>query len=199
VVISTTSPLPSGTVGTPYSQSLTATGGDGTYLWSQTAGSLPTGLSLTGSGVVSGTPTASGPSNFTAQVSSAGGILTASRAFDLTINYPSSFAPLVFQPAPSGTQCYALNTVLVPYVGVQVTTSSGVSVAGVEVDIVAVTNNGSKVAVSQPFAITGANGLAVFNTLSINKTGAYHLIAGTGAPWPVTSVQSGKFNISPSC
>jgi hypothetical protein len=67
------------------------------------------------------------------------------------------------------------------------------------VDIVAVTNNGSKVEVSQPFAITGADGRAVFNTLSINKTGAYRLIAGTSAPWPVTTIQSGKFNISPSC
>jgi hypothetical protein len=199
VVISTASPLPSGSVGTPYSQSLTATGGDGTYLWAQTAGSLPAGLSLSGNGVLSGTPTVPGTSTFTAQVSSAGGTLTASQAFSVTIGYPSSFAALTFQPGPSSTHCYALNAILAPNIAVLVTTPGGMPVTGVEVDIIAVTNNGSKVAVSQPAAITGPNGLAVFNTLSINKTGAYHLIAGTGAPWPVTTVQSGKFNISPSC
>jgi hypothetical protein len=67
------------------------------------------------------------------------------------------------------------------------------------VDLVAETNNGSKVVVSQPSAITGADGRAVFTTLSINKTGGYRLIASTKAPWPVATVQSGKFNISPSC
>jgi hypothetical protein len=56
-VITTTS-LPSGQVGTAYSSSLAATGGTLPYTWTQTAGTLPAGLGLSASGVISGTPTA---------------------------------------------------------------------------------------------------------------------------------------------
>jgi hypothetical protein len=59
--------LPGGAVGTAYSSPMTATGGTPAYSWSITAGSLPAGLTLAAtSGVISGTPTASGTSNFTA-------------------------------------------------------------------------------------------------------------------------------------
>jgi len=61
----TTSSLPNGTVSTAYSQTLAATGGTGALSWSLNAGSLPAGLSLTSGGVISGTPTATGTSNFT--------------------------------------------------------------------------------------------------------------------------------------
>jgi hypothetical protein len=58
--------LPPGTQGTPYSQTVTASGGTGPYTYSITAGSLPTGLSLNSStGGITGTPTGSGASGFT--------------------------------------------------------------------------------------------------------------------------------------
>jgi hypothetical protein len=70
--IETTS-LPGGTVGVAYSQRLSATGGNGTYGWSVSAGALPAGLSLNASsGVITGTPTAAGTSAFTARVTSDG-------------------------------------------------------------------------------------------------------------------------------
>ena len=54
--------LPNGTVGTAYSQTITATGGSGTgYTFAVTAGALPTGLALNGgTGAITGTPTAAG-------------------------------------------------------------------------------------------------------------------------------------------
>jgi hypothetical protein len=48
--------LPSGAVGVSYSQMITATGGAGSYTFSLTSGSLPPGLSLASSGLLSGKP-----------------------------------------------------------------------------------------------------------------------------------------------
>src|SRR5438309_8509446 len=67
--ITTTSPLPSGTVSTPYSQTLTATGGTTPYTWSVASGTLPSGISLNASsGALTGTSSSAGTFTFTAQV-----------------------------------------------------------------------------------------------------------------------------------
>lgn len=58
--------LPAATAGTSYRQTLSATGGTGSYSWAVTQGSLPSGLSLDAStGMLSGTPASSGPDSFT--------------------------------------------------------------------------------------------------------------------------------------
>ena len=80
----TTTSLPGGTVGTPYSQSLSATGGSGGYTWSVSSGSLPAGLSLAASGAISGTPTAAGTASFTAQVKDSSGA-TATQSLGITV------------------------------------------------------------------------------------------------------------------
>jgi hypothetical protein len=64
----TTTQLPSGTVQVPYSATLGASGGTPPYAWSLISGTLPIGLSLSSDGVISGTPTVAGASNFTVQV-----------------------------------------------------------------------------------------------------------------------------------
>src|SRR5205823_14636110 len=69
----TSSSLPSGTSGTAYSTSLQAIGGTPGYTWQISSGNLPAGLSLAATtGVISGTPTASGTSSFTATVTDNG-------------------------------------------------------------------------------------------------------------------------------
>jgi hypothetical protein len=62
----TTPSLPTGAVGSPYTATLAATGGSGSgYTWSIQSGSLPSGLSLSSGGTISGTPTAAGSPSIT--------------------------------------------------------------------------------------------------------------------------------------
>lgn len=60
--------IPSMTLGPAYSTTLQATGGAAPYGWSVAAGTVPPGLSLSPSGVLSGTPAQAGLFTFTAQV-----------------------------------------------------------------------------------------------------------------------------------
>ena len=67
----TTTSLAGATVGVDYSASLTATGGTLPYVWTVDGGSLPPGLSLSTSGVVTGEPTVEGTFNFSVAVTDA--------------------------------------------------------------------------------------------------------------------------------
>jgi hypothetical protein len=100
LTISTTSPLPAGTVGTAYTQTLTATGGTTPYSWALAAGSpaLPAGLTLSTAGVISGTPTASGTVSVNITVTDAA-TATATQAFSITIN-PAGAALTITTTSP---------------------------------------------------------------------------------------------------
>lgn len=64
-----TTQIPDAVQGTAYSFQLNANQGSGSYTWTLTGGSLPTGLSLASSGVISGTPTfGNGDASLTFQV-----------------------------------------------------------------------------------------------------------------------------------
>lgn len=64
-----TQSLPDGTVGQQYSQQLQAAGGcDDVYHWTLYSGSLPEGLTLSDSGLISGVPTESGDFTFVVSV-----------------------------------------------------------------------------------------------------------------------------------
>jgi len=100
LTITTTSPLTEGTVGTAYNQTFAATGGTPPYSWLVTVGTPPAGLTLSGAGVLSGTPTTAGTSNFTVQVT---GGASSTSAFVLTINAvggPDITAPTVTSRSP---------------------------------------------------------------------------------------------------
>ena len=84
-LVATTPSLPNAAPTVAYSETLTATGGDGSYTWSLTVGSLPTGLSLnTSTGDITGTPTGSS-TTFTVQVASGDG-QTATQQLSISVN-----------------------------------------------------------------------------------------------------------------
>jgi Putative Ig domain len=67
--VTTASTLPQGVVNVPYKATLSATGGVAPYAWNVASGNLPSGLSLSRAGVLSGTPTAPGGFSFGVAVS----------------------------------------------------------------------------------------------------------------------------------
>jgi hypothetical protein len=74
--------LPAGVLGSPYSQTVLASGGTMPYTYEVTFGALPTGLVLDpNTGLISGTPSAVGTYNFTITATDLNGCL-GSRAYD---------------------------------------------------------------------------------------------------------------------
>jgi large repetitive protein len=100
--------LPNPMVGAAYSQTLSASGGTGPYSFAVSAGGLPTGLTLTTGGVLSGTPTEAGSFSFTISATDSTGSpgpFIGSQAYSVTVAGPT----LVLTPfggalsAPYGT------------------------------------------------------------------------------------------------
>lgn len=89
--------LPNGSTGTAYSQTIAALGGTAPYRYEITSGALPAGLTLNVStGVLAGTPTASGTANFTVTATDVHG---ASGAAAYAIAVAVSPTTFVFSPA----------------------------------------------------------------------------------------------------
>jgi len=110
--------LPNTTAGLPYSQSLTATGGAGPYTFAVTAGTLPTGLSLSSGGALSGTTTASGTFNFTVTATDNFG-QTGSRAYSIVVAVPTiTLTPATLPAGTAGTaysQTLTISGGIAPY------------------------------------------------------------------------------------
>jgi len=91
--------FPNGTAGVAYNQTVSTTGGVGAVTYAVTAGSLPTGLSIdANTGLISGTPSATGTFNFTVTATDANSC-TGSAAYSITINCPTGGATFTVSPA----------------------------------------------------------------------------------------------------
>ena len=83
----TTTSVSGAIAGTAYSSSFSATGGKSPYSWTLTSGTLPAGIALQSSGLLSGTTNQTGQFTFTVQVSdSSSPKQIASRSFTLTVS-----------------------------------------------------------------------------------------------------------------
>ena len=94
--------LPAATSGSPYSVSLSATGGTAPYTYAVTSGALPAGLNLhSSSGVISGSPSGSGNASFT---------VTATDANSVTVS--AAYTMVVSNPGPSTVQALFQNNII---------------------------------------------------------------------------------------
>jgi hypothetical protein len=119
LTITTSAILPAGAVNSIYSTSLVATGGTRPYVWSVISGALPSGVTMTTAGQLSGTPATSGPFSFCAKVVDAASE-SATGCFTLSIAQRSN--PISINPVGTitGKVGQAISTV-------QLTASGGIS------------------------------------------------------------------------
>jgi outer membrane autotransporter protein len=94
--------LADGTVGTAYSQAITASGGSGPYTYALASGAIPAGMSFTSAGSFNGTPTVAGSFNFTVEATDTFGS-TGSQAYTFTVGSPTiALAPATLADGTAG-------------------------------------------------------------------------------------------------
>jgi hypothetical protein len=110
----TSTSVPSGQVGTGYSTTLASSGGTTPYSWSISSGALPAGLTLSATGTISGTSTASGSFAFTVKVtdSTKPTAQTATKPFTLTVAAAVSPVTITTSTLPAGQVGVAYSTLL---------------------------------------------------------------------------------------
>jgi hypothetical protein len=92
--------LPNATLGQPYSQAVSASGGNAPSGFTLADGTLPAGVTLSPDGTIAGTPTQSGAFPFTVEANDGTGAL-GHRGYTLTVDLPAS-EPIPPSPAPPG-------------------------------------------------------------------------------------------------
>ncbi len=93
--------VPRAVLNTAYSYQFSGYGGSGTYNW--TASGLPPGLTLSSTGLLSGTPTSSGNFNFTANIADAAGGGSIGRGESITVSPFAITDTAVLPDATAGT------------------------------------------------------------------------------------------------
>ena len=203
----TTVALPQAVLGKTYSESLTGTGGTGTYTWSVTSGSLPPGFTLSPDGVLTGTPSAVGTTSFKLQMVNSG---PPYQSVVKTFSLPVIDAPAVSTSSLPGATIGALYTQTLtavfgtaPYTwslvpgqgalpnGVVLNGSTGQlsgtpTTTGVFSFSVQVTDSAAQPqSASQPLSIAVANPLAITTPATLPEDGV------KGAPYSLTLTATG--------
>ena len=207
-----TSSLPGGDTSAAYHQTVTTAGGTGPYTYAVTTGSLPPGLTLDPTtGVISGTPAATGSTTFTVTSTDADG-RTASASLIVVVSGPPSVTTPSLVGADNGTaysQTLAGTGGTGPYTwavasgtlpsGLTLNAATGVlsgTPAGVGSDTFTVSmTDGAGTTVTKTFtvAVSAAPTVATPSLLGADRGGAYSQdLSGTGGTGPYTwSIASG--------
>lgn len=126
-----TESLPEAVQGEEYGRELEALGGSGEYSWALSAGSLPSGLTLSPAGTISGTPVGTGTSSFHVRVMD-GSAQQATRELSIVVRAPLAVAAISLPTATQG-RAYAAQLVATGGDGVYMwSLESGAVPTGVE-------------------------------------------------------------------
>ena len=176
------SALPSGSVGTAYNQTVTATAGasPGPFTFAVTSGTLPAGLTLNATtGAITGTPTTTGTSNFSIRATDASTTATGQRAYSIFVSPTPVTITLSPTTLPGGVTGGAYNQTLTATGGTAPFTfavSAGTLPAGL-------TLSSGGVLAGTPTA-AGVSTFTVTATDALGNTGSrqYTLTVGTTPP-----------------
>jgi hypothetical protein len=185
------SPLPAAQAGLAYNATLVASGGFGAQTWSLQSGTPPSGLTLSSSGIISGTPAGAGTSTFTVAVQDSNAPPeVASASFTIVVQAAnSSLLSFIQQPSTA-----PVGQALSPAVTVAAKDNHGAALPGVSITL-ALQSNPSGATLSGASATTNGAGVASFPNLSVNKVGmGYTLVASAGG---FTGATSSSFDITP--
>jgi hypothetical protein len=173
--------LPDGTAGAAYSQAVSAGGGaGGPYTFAVTAGALPVGFTLSGSGILSGSTTLAGTSSFTVTATDPSGF-TGSQAYTLTID-PAAAATFALGGFPTRTTAGVPGTFVVkaldPYGNIATGYSGTVHFSS------------SDPQAALPANATLSNGIGTFNA-TLKTAGSQSLTATDTANAALTGSETG--------
>ncbi len=179
--------LPNALFSTAYSQALASAGGNAPITWLLASGQLPRGMSLSNSGMISGSTTSIGVFAFAVKaVDSSSPQQSATASFTISV---ASNLSVSFTAQPNNTSSNASQ--ITPAVKVQVVDNLGNTVAGATVQMSLATNPAGASLSGTTVQATGNNGVALFSSLGITKKGNGYTLKAT-----VTSPQTGAFAIS---
>lgn len=173
-----------GTLGVPFSQSFTQSGGTLPVTFT-TMSALPPGLGLSSAGVLSGTPSQTGSFTLVVKVTDANGCTGTGPNYNLTINCPS----VTVDPVGNQTVCVGSSTSAVNFTGMPSTTvfnwtnnntSIGLAAAGTGNIPSFTTMNGTNAAITATITVT-----PVYTYGSSTCTGAPQTFMITVVPRPV--------------
>ena len=185
--------LPNGDVGVSYSQPLSASGGTGTLSFSAPPGGVPPGLTLSSTGVISGTPTSAGLYTFTVTATDTTGA-SGSGAVTLAIGGVPTKLAFAMQPVstPTGITLPAVTVDVLDAFGNLVTTDNS------DVVTLAIASGPPGAPGFTASSTTTAavhNGVASFTNLMIIVPGPYTL--SESVPTLLTGPNSGLFSVLP--
>lgn len=177
--------LANGSYGNAYSQQLQASGGSGSYSFTITNGSLPDGMTLSSSGLLSGSPTGAGMFGFTVTAGDPQGG-TGSQSLSLDVLAPSTITTATAPLAPVTGQSYTLTAT----VGSPDTSASATGTLSFE------QSNGSAISGCTGLTLSGGAASCKLSGTDAGNHAIQLVYSGDDAHEPLT--ENGSYAISPA-
>jgi hypothetical protein len=188
---------PAANLGVAYSSQLTPTGGSGSgYVFSLASGTLPTGLTLSSGGLISGTPSATGSFGpFTVSLLDGASNTALSAPFSINVVDDAPLS-ITWTPQTSYVRGDAVVATTTPSGGVPASyafSSSGTLPPGTALDTSsgAITGTATAVGTYGPVTVTVTDGLRTATTSPVTFTVAYPALAISGSPAATALIGTG--------